>query len=70
MVGQVIADPGTSGEIHATIRGRLEPINGRWPKVGQKVEEDQVLAAVVPVVNPIDRGIILQQVAQIDRRSA
>jgi hypothetical protein len=66
MVGQVIADPGTSGEIHASIRGRLEPYRGAWPKVGQKVEAGEVLAWVVPVVNPIDRGIILQQVAQID----
>jgi hypothetical protein len=66
MVGQVIADPGTSGEVHASIRGRLEPYHGAWPKVGQKVETGDVLAWVVPVVNPIDRGIILQQVAQID----
>lgn len=70
MVGQVIADPGTSGEIHATIRGRLEPYRGAWPKVGQKVEVGDVLAWVVPVVNPIDRGIILQQVAQIDHEIA
>jgi len=66
MVGQVIADPGTSGEVHALIPGRLEPYRGVWPKVGQKVEAGEVLAWVVPVVNPIDRGIILQQVAQID----
>src|SRR5262249_3126997 len=66
MVGQVMPDPGTSGVVHATIRGRLEPIDGKWPRVGQKVELDQPLAAVVPVVNPIDRGIVLQQVAQID----
>jgi len=66
MVGQVIPDPGTSGEVHASIRGRLEPYRGAWPKVGQKVEAGEVLAWVVPVVNPIDRGIILQQVAQID----
>ncbi len=66
MVGQVIADPGTSGEVHASIRGRLEPYRGAWPKVGQTVETGEVLAWVVPVVNPIDRGIILQQVAQID----
>jgi hypothetical protein len=70
MVGQVIADPGTSGEIHASIRGRLEPFRGAWPKVGQKVEIGDVLAWVVPVVNPIDRGIILQQVAQIDHEIA
>jgi hypothetical protein len=66
MVGQVIADPGTSGEVHASIRGRLEPYHGAWPKVGQKVDTGDVLAWVVPVVNPIDRGIIMQQVAQID----
>jgi hypothetical protein len=70
MVGQVIADPGTSGEIHASIRGRLEPYRGAWPKVGQKVEVGDVLAWVVPVVNPIDRGIILQQLAQIDHEIA
>ncbi|HEV2300861.1 MAG TPA: efflux RND transporter periplasmic adaptor subunit [Stellaceae bacterium] len=67
MVGRVIPDPGTSGEVHAMVRGRLEPVGGKWPRVGQKVEKDQVLAWVVPVVNPIDRGIILQQVAQVDR---
>jgi membrane fusion protein, heavy metal efflux system len=67
MVGRVIADPGMSGEIHASIRGRLEPIGGAWPKVGQHVQAGDVLAWVVPVVNPIDRGIVLQQVAQVDR---
>jgi len=66
MVGQVVPDPGTSGQIQASVRGRLEATNGRWPRVGDKVEVAQVLASVVPVVNPIDRGIILQQLAQID----
>jgi hypothetical protein len=70
MVGQVIADPGTSGEVHASIRGRLEPYRNAWPKVGQKVEIGEVLAWVVPVVNPLDRGIILQQIAQIDHEIA
>lgn len=70
MVGRVIPDPGTSGEVHAMVRGRLEPVGGQWPRVGQEVKKNQVLAWVVPVVNPIDRGIILQQVAQIDREIA
>jgi len=67
MAGRVIPDPGMSGEIHASVRGRLEPIDGAWPRVGQHVQAGDVLAWVVPVVNPIDRGIILQQVAQIER---
>ena len=67
MAGRVVPDPGMSGEIHASVRGRLEPIGGAWPKIGQQVKAGEVLAWVVPVVNPIDRGIILQQVAQIER---
>jgi membrane fusion protein, heavy metal efflux system len=67
VVGQVIPDPGTSGQVQTSIRGRLEAANGHWPRVGDKVEAAQVLASIVPVVNPIDRGIILQQLAQIDR---
>lgn len=67
VVGQVIPDPGTSGEIHSTIRGRLQPYQDAWPKVGQVVEVGDILAWVVPVINPIDRGIILQQVAQLNR---
>jgi hypothetical protein len=66
VVGQVIPDPGTSGEIHSTIRGRLQPFQDSWPKVGQVVEAGDVLAWVVPVINPIDRGIIMQQVAQLN----
>jgi hypothetical protein len=66
VVGQIVPDPGTSGQVQASIRGRLEATNGHWPRVGDKVEAAQVLASVVPVVNPIDRGIILQQLAQID----
>src|SRR5258708_9773789 len=66
VVGQVIPDPGTSGQVQTSIRGRLEAANGHWQRVGDKVEAAQVLASIVPVVNPIDRGIILQQLAQID----
>lgn len=70
IAGHVIPDPGTSGQIHSTIRGRLEPVNGVWPQVGQKVKLGEVLAWVVPVINPIDRGIIYQQLAQIDHELA
>jgi hypothetical protein len=66
IAGTVIADPGTSGQIHSSIKGRLVPQNGIWPKVGQPVKAGEVLAWVVPIINPIDRGIIFQQLAQID----
>ena len=67
IAGQVMADPGTSGQVHSSIRGRVSTVNGVWPRVGQKVVAGEVLATVTPVVNPIDRGIVFQQLAQIDR---
>ncbi|MBI1774045.1 MAG: efflux RND transporter periplasmic adaptor subunit [Proteobacteria bacterium] len=70
IAGQVIADPGTSGQVHSSIRGRVVPANGVWPRVGQPVRAGEVLAWVVPVINPIDRGIIFQQLAQIDQEIA
>src|SRR4029077_20464947 len=44
----------------------LQPFQDSWPKVGQVVEAGDILAWVVPVINPIDRGIIMQQVAQLN----
>jgi biotin carboxyl carrier protein len=70
VAGQVIADPGTSGQIHSTIKGRLVAQNGVWPRVGQSVVAGEILAWVVPVLNPIDRGIIFAQLAQIDHEVA
>lgn len=67
VAGHVIADPGTSGQIHSSIKGRLQPAKDTWPRIGQKVTAGEVLAWVVPIINPIDRNIIDQQLAMIDR---
>jgi membrane fusion protein, heavy metal efflux system len=70
IAGHVIADPGTSGQIHSSIKGRIVPEGSTWPRIGQKVAAGEVLAWIVPIINPIDRGIIFQQLAQIDHEVA
>ncbi|MSP49523.1 MAG: HlyD family efflux transporter periplasmic adaptor subunit [Alphaproteobacteria bacterium] len=67
IAGHVIADPGTSGQVHSSIKGRIVPAGATWPRIGQQVAAGEVLAWIVPVINPIDRGIIFQQLAQIDQ---
>ncbi|MCC7275340.1 MAG: efflux RND transporter periplasmic adaptor subunit [Alphaproteobacteria bacterium] len=67
LVGRVIGDPAASGTVQSTIVGRVELPPQGMPRVGQKVQRGDVLASVVPVFNPLDRGNIQQQLAVIDR---
>ena len=67
LVGRVSADPAASGTVQSTMPGRVELAPGGLPRVGQRVVRGEVLASIVPVINPIDRGNILQQLALIDR---
>ncbi len=67
VVGEVVPDPGTSSQVQTLIRGRLVQAGEFWPRVGQAVKMGEVLVWVVPVVNPVDRGIIFQHLAQLDQ---
>ena len=67
LVGRVAADPAASGTVQSTMPGRVELAPGGLPRVGQRVVRGEVLASIVPVINAIDRGNILQQLALIDR---
>lgn len=67
LVGRVTADPAASGTVQSTMPGRVELAPGGLPRVGQRVVRGEVLASIVPVINAIDRGNILQQLTLIDR---
>ena len=67
LVGRVSADPAASGTVQSTMPGRVELAPGGLPRVGQRVVRGEVLASIAPVINAIDRGNILQQLALIDR---
>lgn len=66
IIGRVAPDPAASGRIQASLNGRIMFGEGGVPAIGQRVARGELLAAVIPVVNPIDRGNITQQMAQIE----
>lgn len=67
LVGRVVGDPAASGTVQSTMIGRVELVPGGMPRVGQRVKRGEVLAAIAPVINAIDRGNIQQQLSLIDR---
>jgi len=66
-VGRMISDPAASGIVQTTVRGRIELADDRWPVVGQKVKRGEILAVVVPTVNPVDRMSIRGQQSMVER---
>ncbi len=67
LVGRVVGDPAASGTVQSSLVGRIELTADGLPRVGQPVSRGQVLATITPVINPLDRGNIQQQISLIDR---
>ncbi|MBF0391826.1 MAG: efflux RND transporter periplasmic adaptor subunit [Alphaproteobacteria bacterium] len=66
IIGRIAPDPAASGRIQASLNGRIMFGEGGVPSIGRRVTRGELLASVVPVVNPIDRGNITQQMGQIE----
>jgi hypothetical protein len=54
--GKVVMDPNAGGRVQALVAGRLEPGPRGLPALGQAVRQGEVLAYVVPSVDPIERS--------------
>lgn len=65
VVGQVIADPNSSGRVQAPQAGRIEPSDQGMPTLGQTVSAGQILVNIVPAITTAERGNIEQQLAEI-----
>ena len=49
--GRVIVPPGSGAAVSSQITGKVfPPVGGRFPRVGEKVQEEQVLAVVEPSI--------------------
>lgn len=68
--GKVIADPNASGRVQATQAGRVDPVAGGLPTVGQNVTRGQVLAILHPVASSIERANQQAQIDEIDAQFA
>jgi len=66
LIGQVVADPNASGRVQAAEAGRIEPPEGGFPVLGQRVERGQLLGFVVPVIAAQDRAGVRASIADLD----
>jgi len=63
--GHVVADPNGQGRVQAPQAGRIEPGPRGLPHLGQRVARGEVLAYVVPTVNPLEAANQRAQLAQL-----
>ena len=70
LAGRVVANPNGSAIVQSTVDGRIAPVNGKFPQVGQAVKAGEVLAHVQPVLAAIDRSDVEQAAGNLDQQIA
>ncbi|MGG5890540.1 efflux RND transporter periplasmic adaptor subunit [Falsiroseomonas sp. HC035] len=66
LTGQVVADPNASGRVQASEAGRIEPPEGGFPVLGQRVARGEILGFVVPIMAARDRVGVRSNIAELD----
>ena len=66
LIGQVAADPGAAGRVQASQPGRVGAGDQGLARLGQRVQQGDVLAVVTPSIGAIERGGVQAQVADLD----
>ncbi len=66
LAGQIVADPNASGRVQASEAGRIEPPEGGFPALGQRVARGEVLGFVVPIMAAQDRVGVRASIAELD----
>lgn len=70
LAGRVVANPNGSAIVQSAVEGRIAPVNGKFPQVGQVVKAGEVLAHVRPVLAAIDRSDVEQTAGSLDQQIA
>lgn len=68
--GRVLPDPQASGQVQASQAGRIEAGPQGLPRVGQRVQQGQVLAWLRPVAGAFERGNQQASLAELDGQLA
>jgi hypothetical protein len=68
LTGHVIPDPNASALVQAPLPGRIELPETGLPLLGERVEQGQTLAYLVPILDAVDRTTLLAEVAELDGR--
>jgi membrane fusion protein, heavy metal efflux system len=66
--GRVIPDPAASGNVQASVTGRLSPPQGGFPRLGTRVKTGDVLALVSPAIGSADITTQQQQARELDQQ--
>lgn len=66
VIGQVVSDPEAAGRVQASQPGRIGPGEGGLARLGQRVQEGDVLAVVTPAISAVERGGVQAQMAELD----
>ncbi len=66
VIGQVVADPEAAGRVQASQVGRVGPGERGLARLGQRVQQGDVLAVVTPSIGAVERGGVQAQVAELD----
>lgn len=70
LAGRVIADPSASGSVQTSVTGRLSPLPGGFPRLGQRVKAGDLLALVQPAIGSADVTTQQQQAHELDQQIA
>lgn len=70
LAGRVLADPSRTAQVATAIGGRLSPVGGRFPRVGQPVRAGQALLAVVPALDAAAAQASASELRALDREIA
>jgi membrane fusion protein, heavy metal efflux system len=68
--GRVIPDPAASGNVQASVTGRLSLPQGGFPRLGTRVKSGDVLALVQPAIGSADVTTQQQQARELDQQLA
>jgi RND family efflux transporter MFP subunit len=70
LAGRIIPDPSASGTVQTSATGRLSPLPGGFPRLGQRVKAGDALAIVQPSIGAADVTSQQQQAREFDQQIA
>jgi len=70
MVGRIVADPNRGGVAQSIAGGRITPLEGGLPRLGQAVVRGQVLAVVEPAIPVADQTTIAERTGDLEQQIA
>ena len=70
LAGQIVVDPNGFGRVQAPVDGRIEVLPHGLPLIGQRVEKNQLLANLKPILPTADRSSYESTIGEINTRMA